>query len=74
MEEQIVHIIEKHHQVDKNGVVTKWNPKRAAQTIMALYGDVNHAAANEWCCACEADVAFMEGRIKDASESKEKAE
>lgn len=25
-----------------------------------------HETNEEWCCACDADVAFMEGRIEDA--------
>lgn len=41
---------------------------RAREPLTCEYGHevYSHKTADGWCCACEADRAFMEGRIREA--------
>jgi len=33
--------------------------------LRKVIAELSHPREDGWCCACEADIAFLEGRIKD---------
>lgn len=43
--------------------------ERVEQLAANLYG---HHTAEGWCCACDADIAFLEGQIREAKATPQK--